>query len=210
MSINEKPHFPFICLIIPFVGTGNAFIRPLIRSKRPLVGIGQYSSGFTLIELMITLVVAAVLLSIGAPSFSQFLASNRLTTQINNFAGALNTARSVAVTRNTSAGVCTTNGGASCTVGPWQNGWLVFYLCTAQHGAAYCTAGTNVPLTIHEPLSGGNTLTGPATTISYNNLGLVTAGGSADYTLCDLRSGKTRIVTVNNTGRPSISEGTCP
>ena len=54
-------------------------------------------SGFTLMELMITLALAAVILSIGAPSFTEFRRNNRLTSVGNDFLGAVQTARSEAI-----------------------------------------------------------------------------------------------------------------
>ena len=55
--------------------------------------------GFTLIELMVTLTVMAIALSLAAPSFANLLASNRISTQTNELVGALNLARSEAVRR---------------------------------------------------------------------------------------------------------------
>ena len=55
--------------------------------------------GFTLIELMVTLSVLAIVLSLAAPSFAELMAANRLSTQTNEFVGSLNLARSEAVRR---------------------------------------------------------------------------------------------------------------
>ena len=57
--------------------------------------------GFTLIELMITLAVAAILITAALPSFNEFIKNNRLTTQANNFIATLNLARSEAPARIT-------------------------------------------------------------------------------------------------------------
>jgi type IV fimbrial biogenesis protein FimT len=46
--------------------------------------INTKMDGFSIIELMITLVVAAILLSIVAPSFRDIIQDNRLTTEINS------------------------------------------------------------------------------------------------------------------------------
>ena len=46
-------------------------------------------SGFTLIELMITLAVAAIVLTVGIPSFREMMRENRLATQTNEFLAAL-------------------------------------------------------------------------------------------------------------------------
>ncbi len=55
--------------------------------------------GFTLIELMVTVTVLAIILSLAVPSFASLMASNRLSTQTSEFVGALNLARSEAVRR---------------------------------------------------------------------------------------------------------------
>lgn len=61
----------------------------------------RYVRGFTIIELMITLVVAAILLAIAIPSFTYLTVSNRLTTTANELVNRLSLARSDAIKRNT-------------------------------------------------------------------------------------------------------------
>lgn len=67
------------------------------------------SSGFTLIELVVTLTVAAVLAAIAIPSFQNMMLSNRLSTSANAMVNALNLAKSEAVKRN--ANITFTNAG---------------------------------------------------------------------------------------------------
>lgn len=65
-------------------------------------------SGFTLIELMITLVVAAILLAFAIPSFDRFINRTNLSSEINNLVGILSLARSEAVTRRQRVTICRT------------------------------------------------------------------------------------------------------
>lgn len=83
------------------------------------------SAGVTLIELMITISIAAILLALGSPSFMEMLAKNRLDTRAGDFLSSLNTARSEAVLRNTRATICHSSDGSSCS-GEWEDGWIVF------------------------------------------------------------------------------------
>lgn len=88
-------------------------------------------SGFTLIELMVTLAVAAVILATAVPSFQTLMVNNRLATQSNQLVTALNLARSEAVKRNTLVTVCksanpTATPPACTTAGNWEQGWVVF------------------------------------------------------------------------------------
>ena len=57
-------------------------------------------NGFTLIELMVTVAVAAILLTVGVPSFQYILQSSRVSTQTNELVTGLSTARSEAIRRN--------------------------------------------------------------------------------------------------------------
>ncbi len=86
-------------------------------------------AGFTLMELMIVLALAAVILSIGAPSFAEFRRNNRLTGVGNELLGAMQTARSEAIKRQVPVAVCPSNdpgdAGATCSAGAFT-GWIVF------------------------------------------------------------------------------------
>ncbi len=64
------------------------------------------SSGFSLIELMVTIVVAAVLLAIAIPNFRNLILSNQLTTISNEWVTAVNYARSEAIKRGSAAVIC--------------------------------------------------------------------------------------------------------
>jgi type IV fimbrial biogenesis protein FimT len=85
-------------------------------------------SGFTLLELLVTMFVAAIILGVAVPSFRTMTASNRITTQTNDLIGAVNFARSQAITRNGNVTLCRTAAAADTTcaavAGDWQN-WII-------------------------------------------------------------------------------------
>ncbi|MGY1424263.1 GspH/FimT family pseudopilin [Lysobacter sp. A289] len=82
--------------------------------------LGAGSAGFTLIELMITLVVLAVVVTMAAPSFSRLIDSNRLTASANEVVGAMQLAKIEAVRRNSSVVLCPSTDGAICAGDDWR------------------------------------------------------------------------------------------
>ena len=91
--------------------------------------------GFTLLELMVTLGVAAIVLSAGVPGFIGVVQNNRAASQANELVTALSLARSEAVRRSARVGVCQSADGLTCGGAGWQQGWIVF-----EDGAATDTA----------------------------------------------------------------------
>lgn len=82
--------------------------------------------GFTLIEMMLVLVIAAVLLTVGIPSMRQTLINSRLTGQINDFVAAFQTARSEAVKNNDDVTVCRSAAGDDCDGASWSDGFIIW------------------------------------------------------------------------------------
>lgn len=88
--------------------------------------VARLKQGFTLIELMVTIAVVAILAVIALPSFARVIASNRVVSGINEFVAATNHARTEAIRRGRIAGVCASNDGKTCA-GTWNDGFLVYY-----------------------------------------------------------------------------------
>ena len=87
------------------------------------------SSGFSVIELMIALLIAAIVLAMGAPSFTEFRKNNRLTGNANDFLGAVQTARTEAIKRQVRVSVCPSADPLAavpvCAAGDFR-GWVAF------------------------------------------------------------------------------------
>lgn len=83
--------------------------------------------GFTLIELMVTLAVAAILLGVGVPSFTSAVQNSRMSANYNSFAQAIYIARSEAVKSSDVVTICPRADGAVDACGmDWNKGILVF------------------------------------------------------------------------------------
>ncbi|QCO68133.1 prepilin-type N-terminal cleavage/methylation domain-containing protein [Luteimonas yindakuii] len=81
--------------------------------------------GFTLVELMVTIAIVAILAAIALPSFRASFRSNRLATTTNELLASLSLVRSEATRSTIGAGLCASDDGLSCS-GTWDDGWLVW------------------------------------------------------------------------------------
>lgn len=157
------------------------------------------SKGFTLIEMLVTIAISIILLSLAVPSFQSFIVQNRLSTQSNDLMTDLAIARSEAVKRGVRVSICGSNNGTSCVASSWGLGRIIF----TDTGTAGTIDGADIVLRASESLSGAMSLAGTtdiADFIQYSPLGSVIRGGN--FTLC--KAGvKGRTITVAATGRVS-------
>ena len=143
-------------------------------------------NGFSLIEALVTMTIAAIVLSVGIPSFQSFIQNNRQTIAINELATALQLARSTAVTRSQQATVCKSSNGTDCTTdGTWTQGWIVF--ADPNNNNSH-DAGEEI-LRVHGAIQGDGTLTGNlnvANLVAFKPQGVL-ASLNGTITYCDSR-----------------------
>lgn len=124
--------------------------------------------GFTLVELMVTVAVAAILITIAVPSFSNAIASNRLNSAANEIVGALNTARMEAIQRNAGVQFCSNNAASNTTVDTLAS-------ACATSGAAVEALNNGVPVAVRAVPTGLTSpvqLSGNIAAIRFNGQGL--------------------------------------
>jgi len=172
------------------------------------------NTGFTLLELLMALAIAAILVSLAAPSFANIIKDNRLTTQYNELLASLSLARSEAIKRAIPVTVCKSNDQIttpSCG-GRWHDGWLV-YIDIDGDGNLDSSDGDELIRT-HSTLPANNTLIFPKNRITFQANALA-AGFNGTFTLCDDRGdsdSKGLIVSITGRARKAISSdviGSC-
>lgn len=158
-------------------------------------------TGFTLVELMIVIVIAAILVTLAGPSFSDFLNNTRQNSAQSQLLADLNRARSEAIKRNARILVCSANAaGTGCanTTG-WSGGWLVCRDVDAD-GACDATSATDPnPIVLRGALNSSLSLTSTANIVRFNSIG--TAGAEVTLSLAgDWEGAQTKTLVVKVTG----------
>jgi type IV fimbrial biogenesis protein FimT len=177
--------------------------------------------GFSLVELMVTIAIAAIISGLAAPSFSKMLNANRIQTSASALQSDMSMARTEAVRRGSWVSICPSSNSSSSsptcdTANAWQNGWIVFYDAV---GNGVFDASADTIVKVRAKLPGGNTIVAsPAPTINaviFNREGFTSNLGTTQvaFTLhtSDNNAQATRCVLVTFGGSLStVSKGsTC-
>jgi type IV fimbrial biogenesis protein FimT len=87
----------------------------------------QTSVGVTLIELMTTLAIVAILAALAVPSFQYFTNANRMSSEVNALLGDMQLARGEAIKEGQTVAICSSANQKQCATSPsWETGWIVF------------------------------------------------------------------------------------
>lgn len=177
----------------------------------------QQQHGFTLYELLITIVVIGVILALGVPNLGDFTRNSRVTATANDFHGSFLLARSEAARAKTNVTICASDdpfNAAACDGASFEDGWVVFVDINGD-GAR---AGTdeNV-LRAHGPVDDRvNMITDGGTHFSYapNGLGrtIPSTTSLSRAAICDERGNidaaggrsAARLVLVTPVGRSTV------
>ena len=166
--------------------------------------------GFTLLELMVTVSIMAIIAGIAVPSYRSLIEGNLLRTNSQTFYASLVLARSEAVKNNQPVALCKSTNQTSCaTSGTWDGGWLVYL--DANSNSSFDSG--EVLLHTHAAVN-GSTLR--ATDASLHQL-VYQADGTqrvaVSFNVC-ITSDTSRAskISIGLTGRPSIEKGAsaCP
>ena len=155
--------------------------------------------GLTLIELLVTLGVLSILMSVALPGFRDFTVRNNTIAQIRDLETDLRFARSEAAKVGAWTRVCVGNS-SGCRPGwgtDWAQGWVVL------------VNGTSTVLRLHAPLETGGNLTAidnvtSITSVDFNRYGFAMP---VVFRLCDGR-GKARAVLLSRTGNAQLAVDT--
>lgn len=173
------------------------------------------SQGFTLIELMITLAIVAIVVTFGIPSFRSTVANNRLVSTVNQFVADSQLARSEAVKRSATVTVCRKSSGTTCATNPgstssdrnYGNGWLVFVNKAGVGNSNYSEADGDILLKVSDTPPATLSIYGSADDdawIYFNSVGMPTSGTVA-LAFCYDQTSTTaipgRLLSITGTGQ---------
>ena len=177
------------------------------------------ATGFTLLELMVTVAIAAILAAMAFPSFTGSIRSNQVATSTNELLASISLARSEAIRGTRSAGICASSDGANCGA-DWNAGWLVWTDVGNTGLGTLGTGDTIVRYTQAKPKV--SISTGSVTAFIFDNRGRMTArnaGGSLiaasnpaiglQSSVCPAGSQLVRSFNINTAGQVRVVKAGC-
>lgn len=166
--------------------------------------------GFTLLELLIVLAVAAVIMGVAVPSMAGMIRSSRLTAAHNEFLSSLYLLRSEAAKRNRTMKMCRTASVvppqcATGSAGGWDQGWAIW--ADADNDDRIGTS--EVLVSVRQALGRGVRLSGNGTLanrIAYRSTGAPAGFNNGTFTLCVEGGAAKKQIIISAAGRVRTKE----
>ena len=157
-----------------------------------------HSSGFSLLELMITIAILAILIGVGVPNFRDFVRNSRISAASNDIVTDFNLARSEAVKRHVPVTLCKSSNGTACDTSDADpfNRWIVFVddvdpaLASADDGNGEVNGAEQILRTRQLDADLDVTVNANARRLEYMPSGFPDTGAGnriTQFTLCDDR-----------------------
>ena len=147
-----------------------------------------------MVELAVTITIAAILTTVAVPSFTGLIASQRAKTAGSELFASLLKARSESIKRNANVTVSPLSGNTN-----WQSGWQILDPANAANVLEYHGAVSPV-------------VTGPAAGVTYRPSGRAVAGGATLFLVTTTAGSSTinQCISLNLSGRPyMVAASTC-
>ena len=161
--------------------------------------------GYTLIEILVSLLIVAIVGGIAVPSFNTMINKNTQTSSLNTFIGSLHFARSEAVKRSRQVVLCPSTDKLRCNFAHnWDSGWIAFI----DSDQDISRDVDEEVIKIENGFSNGYTLKGSADVADYIRFrGDGFTRESGEFVICDPRgSGSAKVVIVSISGKTRTSE----
>lgn len=164
--------------------------------------------GFTLIELMTTIGVGAILVSLAVPGMRALTLNSAHRSGVNELVAGMHLARNTAITTNSRVTLCASSNGTNCEAVSWQSGWIAF----TDLNSNQLVDGTEAVIRASEAHEG---LTIRSTEFPrfmvYRPSGRLMNGATAtnvgDFTICDERGAEhAKVISIQLSGRPQVAE----
>ncbi len=156
------------------------------------------TAGFTLIELMVTMVILALVATIAIPGFGRLIDNNRLVSGTNLLVSSIKLARSEAIKRGENV-TLSTDGGL-------DSGWGV-------HEGGAAGDCTNNQIRVFEA-PGNLTYTESAADIVFDRRGFLVPQAAQTFTVapvgCAAGDIRFRTIRISPVGRTEVEDGVCP
>jgi len=163
--------------------------------------------GFSLAELLATMGIAALLLSVGLPGLTSFAQNARQVSAANELLTDFHYARDLAITSNSRVTICPSSNGATCNGVAWNAGRIIF---VDNDGNQAVSAGETVQRVTGEMGRVDVATAEFGGAITYRPNGRAMAAevrdNTGEFIICDDRgSDYARALIVDISGRPRIS-----
>lgn len=158
--------------------------------------------GFSLFELLATLLISGILLAVGAPALGKLILDARMSSSINSFIHSIHLAKQAAQNSVRYIALCKSDDGSQCHHdGDWHAGWIVF-VNTDRDDPPKVDHGETI-LRVNGPYKGGDI---KANRKSFIFRPFRKRSTNGTFIFCDRRGAeKARAVIVSYTGRPRVS-----
>jgi type IV fimbrial biogenesis protein FimT len=142
----------------------------------PFIKLNQ-SSGFSLVEVITTISIVGILLSISVPMFNDMISNMRLLTETNTFLNSFNYARSNALSQSTPTKMCPFDGiGLTSCGNDWSKGWIV---------VSTTSAGVDSLIQSHTSGPRDPQKSTTSTEVTFTSRGIATT--QSNFSICDNR-----------------------